>query len=668
MRASNNIHRMFLITLLSVGMVTLSACQKAKMTSIPRKADTGAPPPAELRGDDPPGVQTTPPPPPSTPTAPVTPPSTPSAGEGDDIGTRAVDPLPEPQQPVVEIYQVPPQQPVTQQPPAPQKRTAGPSPEKILDRCGTAACKEPPVVVAPKPRPQPPKPAPTPCHQTPKCGEPTYIEEKPVEKIQEPVAQEEPVREVPPLPAPEPVVQEEFPPIPVRKPEPPQPEELMCDIFEQRPAPATNKLDVLFVLDTSQSLDKERELIPENLDRFIDEIKKLNSHPEIKEEIDFQIGVLLANGPRTTAVDMNGESVFGRLYTYPPKDPNKSGAPQPLILNSKIHVSKKADGSEDFEKMKRLLRHKINGGYQIGGQLPLLRDGSRVQGEGGLMALKHFLEKNKVHDNQLGTFPRPTAALMVVFLSDENDVCYDYETANKSLSTNQRIFPTFQTDKTGTDKGITRDANEHDAFTDTQGCYFGASARIEDIREELIKSNYDLPIIVTGALYRNKAEQDLATSKDTGKYPKDNEVGHGYLDLIDRFNSEAVSLLNSRDIGSKLAEMGKIALFKLAYNDVIPLTYKGKPLDIRQIRTETFRVEIVGKNGKTIRLENEEGQENAFKFGKEVNEEPGNPQHSLPVLILNRHALKKYQGYENTLPGAEVRVFFQSYDTIPVRY
>lgn len=348
--------------------------------------------------------------------------------------------------------------------------------------------------------------------------------------------------------------------------------------FEQRMAPITHKLDILFVVDTSNSLDDERAAIANNMHRFTSEVARISERVGYDKQIDFQMGVLLAHGPRSSLVTAFNERVHGNLFVHP----SESNSSQKVLTSSQ--------GIADIQKT---LLDRFNGA----GNIKSVRDTSMAQGEAGLLSLQTFVEAKL--SEKSNEFPRSDAALMIVFIADENDICYDYKFHNEEFArqgiTRVDTPQVHSTNKTDLD-GILRDKPEADAFV--QDCGSGSKAdpaviarRLKQLKNHSDEVHDNLPIVATGVLYRTKGEQQQAQAKKESFWG-DNEMGHGYLNLINEMNGVATSLLTD-DFGVQLANLGKTTLFRLNYVDQIPIQKPdGSWEDMRSVDLSTVKVVV----------------------------------------------------------------------------
>ncbi|MCB0342270.1 MAG: hypothetical protein H6626_06385 [Pseudobdellovibrionaceae bacterium] len=151
---------------------------------------------------------------------------------------------------------------------------------------------------------------------------------------------------------------------------------------EQPQSQISDKLDILFVMDTSGSLDNERAEIVNNVDQFVSRLSL---------GVNYQIGVLLAHG--------SSSAHSGRLY-------QKSS--EPVVLNPAQLTT---------DELRQHLSTKLS--RPAGDSVS---DG----GEEGLFSLHQLLNGDRLQAARDVGFFRAGTALAVVFLSDENDICAQY--------------------------------------------------------------------------------------------------------------------------------------------------------------------------------------------------------------------------------------------------
>jgi hypothetical protein len=146
---------------------------------------------------------------------------------------------------------------------------------------------------------------------------------------------------------------------------------------------ARKAVDVLFVVDTSASMDPKRARIAERIPDFV---------RGLAPDTDYRIGVMLAHG---------GASYdSGRLYSLP-------GLPRVL--------DPKALGIDDLQHDLSLILGNVDD------------DVDEANGEAGMYSLLRSLQPERLAEIRRQGFYRAEAALAVVFVTDENDICFPPE-------------------------------------------------------------------------------------------------------------------------------------------------------------------------------------------------------------------------------------------------
>jgi hypothetical protein len=314
--------------------------------------------------------------------------------------------------------------------------------------------------------------------------------------------------------------------------------------------PKTRKLEILFVLDTSASMRDEHEKISREIGRFI---------AELSPDVSFNIGVLLGHGPRTGAAGVK----VGHLYT---RDN------EPLVIKSEDILNEvKRDSrlvgelqsrgvqGRDLDREQRkqaagkvaeALKHRLH-------QLPI--DRSNAQGEAGLLNLYKALAGPR--ENQAlrhAGLLQDDAALLVVFVADEQDICFDYAAA--SAAAGRQIVGSYASER---DR-----AAETGAFNAADTC--GQVALGERLTPQHVVSaaraaKGEMPVIFTGIHYW---KETLPRRDD--KFAGDNEEGRGYLDVIKLADGQAVDL-GTEDFGKILSQIGEFSNFRMKYEDTFEI-------------------------------------------------------------------------------------------------
>jgi len=295
-----------------------------------------------------------------------------------------------------------------------------------------------------------------------------------------------------PLPAKVPVA----PVIPVSPP-PPAP---ACAIesFRQPVGELTRGVDILFVTDTSGSLKEERLGAAEGILNFVD---------QLPSEMNYRIGVVLAHGQKSPW--------FARLF--------KSAAGESEILESSL-MSRDQIQSELRSKLTRVV---LDYGTE-GRESKWYRNIGADAGEAGLLALENFVKTDT-------SFIRKDAALAVVFLADENDIC--------------SIYPGFSVYPAG--KKPVPSPGDTEGWFQSQGYCDGITP--DSVLGSLVSRKKDYPLLLSGILY------DSFSVPSTGQ----NEYGYGYMDLIKEANGISTSIAEVDKIPQGLGLIGKLMNRKL---------------------------------------------------------------------------------------------------------
>lgn len=261
--------------------------------------------------------------------------------------------------------------------------------------------------------------------------------------------------------------------------------------FVQPDAQITKKLDLLFVTDSSGSLDEEKDQIAQGIDAFVG---------ELPSDLDYQIAVMPAHSSKS--------QLTGRFFGAPYKSGGKNLKAPEILSSQSLSLSTIRD-------FLRLNLTKIpNDYYGDGGEL-------------GFYSLAVGLT-HRWEENLNKGFFRSDAALAVVFISDEQDICYDYP---------EGVVGTYDVEK------LEAPAKARDCKNVTSNF----------LLDKLKAHQKDRPLLVGGIVYTNEATMPVEG---------ENELGRGYLDLISLSNGIAVDLADG-DYDKGLAEIGKLVTIKL---------------------------------------------------------------------------------------------------------
>ena len=159
------------------------------------------------------------------------------------------------------------------------------------------------------------------------------------------------------------------------------------------------KLDIVFVWDTSGTMRDNTEPFGDAVDEFLS---------QLDTSYDFRISLLVGYGAFSPNI-----SDFGRLTARLVNNPDEG---EPYVLDS-LTMS--------IEDMKSHMRKKLKYIHEL--THSTYHDEAYANGGEALMfSLYHSIQGRFLTDNQNHGFYREDAALSVIFLSDENDICSRY--------------------------------------------------------------------------------------------------------------------------------------------------------------------------------------------------------------------------------------------------
>lgn len=246
----------------------------------------------------------------------------------------------------------------------------------------------------------------------------------------------------------------------------------------------SRKIDILFVADTSGSLQEERGDIANGIDSFVG---------ALPANVDYRVGVLLGHGPKS--------SWYGKLYRY---------GSEPAVLSSSTMT---------LNDIRTKLRNKLT---------QTADDMDTDGGEAGMLALTQAVSASRLAESRTAGFFRNDAALAVVFIADENDICAQYPA------------------------GVT-------PVVDTEGRELPAKAKYcsgitpLSVVNTLKAVQGDRPMLVSSIAY-----------KDAYKVPRvgENEVAYGIIETVAMAGGLTIELADGHyDTG--LMQIGTLAMLKL---------------------------------------------------------------------------------------------------------
>jgi len=300
------------------------------------------------------------------------------------------------------------------------------------------------------------------------------------------------------------------------------------DRYHQPDAQITRKIDILLMVDTSGSLVEERGGIADGIDAFVG---------ALPSNVDFRIGVMTGHS--------SGSSWSGKLY--------RKGGSFPYVYDSQ---------TMDLATIRTKLHTTLT--------LNMPNDNSADGGEEGMVSMNRALDDDRLALAKGQGFFRDDAALAVVFVSDENDIC--------------AIFPAGVTpvvDPQGIENvAHVRDCNRM-APAKMDGTTVIAPAHQETITADLVVAKLkalkgDMPLVVSAAVYA-----DPATVPHVGE----NEVGYGLLDMAQIAHGVVIDLATGQ-YSDGLASVGTLASIKMNLQTDFVLTNANVDPNTLQINVD----------------------------------------------------------------------------------
>ena len=282
------------------------------------------------------------------------------------------------------------------------------------------------------------------------------------------------------------------------------------------------KLDILIVPDTSGSIKDERSNVAKGFHHFV------NSLPE---KIDYNIGVVLGHGPKS--------KYHGKLYR------KKS---EPYVLKSK---------EMNIEQIKANLDSKL---------FNPKTDNETDGGEMGLSSLLGALTEENISLMKTQGMMREDAALIVIFIADEQDICAQFP-----------VGVTPVVDKQGGENRSFVKYCIEESVKSSQvkigDSFYTYKITPEIVLNKLKEAVGNKPLIVGGVLY------DHNSIIPTGN---EDEIGYGYLDVISLANGINIDL-GSGSYGDGLSKIGRLATTKVSPEDSYDLKTSKVDKDSIQI-------------------------------------------------------------------------------------
>lgn len=277
------------------------------------------------------------------------------------------------------------------------------------------------------------------------------------------------------------------------------------------------KLDIIIVPDTSTSLKEERGDIANGFDHFI------NSLPD---QIDYRVGVILGHSGKSPK--------SGKLFQR---------NDEPFVLNSQ-----EMNSEDIISALHQKLKSPAGDGFSDGGEM-------------GLYSLNVALTENIEQLQQDGVF-REDAALAIVFIADEQDVCFEYPEHIQSV-------PDKQNKENKARDKYCRDENGNYIITP------------QVVLNKIKEVNGQKPLTLGAVIYNNA---------ETMPINGENEIGYGYKEIVELAGGITIDLATG-NYGDGLERLGRLAQASVQPENEFNL--KTSPVDLSSIQV-TVNGESVG--------------------------------------------------------------------------
>jgi hypothetical protein len=297
------------------------------------------------------------------------------------------------------------------------------------------------------------------------------------------------------------------------------------DQFQQPQAQVAPKVDFLIIFDTSETMTSKRQALAQNVRTFLD---------RLPQGADVRTAVMLGQ-----AAGSNG----GKLY-------KTSTAGEPLVLDS-LQLSKEQIQAHATRKLMNAPN----------GRNP---DWS----EAGLYSLWTILQDDRFSTAQGQGFFRSDASLAVLFLSDENDICYPEQTLGRT--------PLY--------------AQAEEPIAKNQFCKVQSQGNQVNLTVELLKAKIEQkkgssPVAISAVVFENPARIPVVHT-----WPdKFQGVGAGYIQLA-RLMGGRVYDLADNNFGATMSNFGSFVTSQLELQNIFELSHSNVDVSTIAVKVDSTAV------------------------------------------------------------------------------
>ena len=269
--------------------------------------------------------------------------------------------------------------------------------------------------------------------------------------------------------------------------------------FTQPEADRIKNVDLLFVVDTSGSLNEERAKIAEQIDAYVS---------KLPETSNIRIGVMLGHG--------SDSQWSGKLWS------NNSAS---VVLD----ISTQGIASVRSQLVNRL-KYSKDDPYSDGGETTFV-------------SLYNGIHGDKLAASKAAGFFRDDAALAVILVSDENEICHVYPDGISRVADGERY------------QGKTLEQWAFDQYCSVvpTGETVAKNLDYKLMYSELKALKGQQPLLVAAMVYTNP-----------NNFPRtgENEYGYGYVELVQESGGALVNLADP-DYSAGLAFIGEMTAIRL---------------------------------------------------------------------------------------------------------
>jgi hypothetical protein len=276
---------------------------------------------------------------------------------------------------------------------------------------------------------------------------------------------------------------------------------------------------------------------------------------------DIRIGVMLGHGTTQWT---------GRLFT--------SGRGDHAVL-------KVSDFGNDRQRIGRLLKEKMQ-------KIP--NESGGAQGEALMYSLYQSVNKASLRNEIQKDFYRKDAALAVIFVTDEQDVCFNYEGSGYT--------PVGKVRKNKKGEIISKtDPIEEKFFKNVcQKAGPGRTLLTHNVVYSALKSlKQNEKILLFGIVYTDEKLTPKPGRED------ENEMGHGIIELVGLQDSPENKLADLNTVqegpnkfGPELKFFADLAKKELESNGAV--SCQPTDMDVKAVNTDTLRAQLLNEKGETI--------------------------------------------------------------------